>query len=284
MPASHSPAGSPAAPGASDEVLIRLAEELAQATRTRVPAPLLSRRFPALTLADAYRIQQISTGWRLRAGARIAGHKVGLTSAAMQEQMGIHEPDSGVVLDHMVAASGSTLRTSDFMNPRIETEIAFRLGRGLAGPADLDAVRAAVAEVFLAFEILDTCFTGWDITLIDSIADNAACAGVITGSPVPFAPAWDLAAEQIATTADGTLSGAGQGRDILGDPLQALVWLTHRLSRLGTPLRAGDIVLAGSVHASIPLTPGTHFHATSTCLPAIDLRVLPADLGSERSC
>ncbi|MER6145430.1 fumarylacetoacetate hydrolase family protein [Streptomyces sparsogenes] len=284
MPASHSPAEHQAAPGSSEEVLIRLAKELAQAARTRVPAPLLSRRFPELTLADAYRIQQISTGWRLRAGARVAGHKVGLTSVAMQEQMGIHEPDSGVVLDHMVAASGSTLCAAGFMRPRIETEIAFRLGRDLAGPADLDAVRAAVAEVFLAFEILDTCFTGWDITLIDSIADNAACAGVIIGKPVPFSPAWDLAAEHITAAADGTLAGAGQGRDILGDPLQSLVWLTRRLSGLGTGLCAGDIVLAGSVHASLPLTPGTHFRATSTRLPAIHLRVLPADLGSERLC
>ncbi|MCP9211453.1 2-keto-4-pentenoate hydratase [Streptomyces sp. NEAU-Y11] len=284
MHASHAAAEHPTAPGESEEVLVRLAEELAQSARTRIPAPLLSRRFPKLTLTDAYRIQQISMGRRLRAGARIVGHKVGLTSAAMQEQMGIHEPDSGVVLDHMVAASGSSLHASDFMNPRIETEIAFRLGRDLPGPASLEAVRAAVAEVFLAFEILDTCFTGWDIALIDSVADNAACAGVIIGRPVPFDPAWDLAAEQITARADGTLAGAGQGRDILGDPLQALVWLTRRLSGLGGRLRAGDIVLAGSVHASVPLTPGTHFRATGTRLPGIHLRVLPADFGSERSC
>ncbi|WP_253373090.1 2-keto-4-pentenoate hydratase [Streptomyces sp. RKCA744] len=265
---------------------MRLAEELALAARTGVPAPMLSRRYPELTLADAYRIQQISTRWRLRAGARVAGHKIGLTSAAMQEQMGIHEPDSGVVLDHMVAASGSRLRVSDFMTPRIETEIAFRLGRDLTGPADLDAVRTAVAEVFLAFEILDTRFAGWDITLVDSIADNAACAGVIVGSPVPFHPTWDLGAEQITATANGTLAGAGQGRDILGDPLKALVWLARRLSGLNMGLRAGDIVLAGSVHASLPLplSPGTHFRATSTRLPAINLHVLPADAESEDLC
>jgi 2-keto-4-pentenoate hydratase len=278
------PAEHPTTPGTSEEVLLRLAEELAQAARTRVAVPLLSRRFPELTLEDAYRIQRISTVWRLGAGARIAGHKVGLTSDAMQEQMGIHEPDSGVVLDHMVAASGSSLRATDFMNPRIETEIAFRLGRDLTGPADLDAVRAAAAEVFLAFEILDTCFTSWDITLVDSIADNAACAGVIIGSPLPFDPSWDLAAEQITATANGSRVGAGQGRDILGDPLQVLVWLTHRLSGFGTELRAGDIVLAGSVHASVPLVPGTDFRATSTRLPAIHLWVLPAAPESERAC
>ncbi|MFD9483627.1 2-keto-4-pentenoate hydratase [Streptomyces sp. NPDC059991] len=264
------------APTASEGTLARLAGELAQAARTRVPTALLSQRYPELTLEDAYRIQQISTGWRLRAGARVAGHKVGLTSAAMQQQMGIDEPDSGVVLDHMVAASGSSLHASNFMNPRIETEIAFRLGRDLDGPCDLYTVRTAVAEVFLAFEILDTCFPGWNITLIDSIAANAACAGVITGSPVPFAPAWDLADEQITATADGATVATGQGRNILGNPLQPLVWLTRRLAEHGARLRAGDIVLAGSVHASIPLTAGTHFRATCSHLPAIHLRVLPA--------
>jgi 2-keto-4-pentenoate hydratase len=141
-------------------------------------------------------------------------------------------------------------------------------------PCGLDAVRSAVAEVFLAFEVLDTHFTSWEITLVDSIADNAACAGVITGSPVPFTPSWDLAGEQITAEADGTVVATGEGRDILGNPLQALVWLTHRLPVLGTTLRAGDIVLAGSVHASLPLTPGTAFRATSTRLPAIHLRVV----------
>ncbi|MEU0845707.1 fumarylacetoacetate hydrolase family protein [Streptomyces sp. NPDC005962] len=284
MSRSQGGAERPPAPGASEALLVRLAEELAKAARARIPAPLLSRRHPELTLADAYRVQQISTGWSLRAGARVAGHKVGLTSAAMQEQMGIHEPDSGVVLDHMVAPSGSSLYASDFMNPRIETEIAFRLGRDLTGTADLEDVAPAVAEVFLAFEILDTRFPDWDITLVDSVADNAACAGVVIGGPIPFAPAWDLSAEQITVTANGTLAGAGQGRDILGDPLRALLWLTRRLSRLGTGLRAGDIVLAGSVHASLPLLPGTHFRATSTRLPAINLHVLPADVESEDLC
>ncbi|MER6359096.1 fumarylacetoacetate hydrolase family protein [Streptomyces sp. NPDC001634] len=268
------PAGQMAGPEAEEEVVAGLARELADAARTGVPVRLLSKRFPGLTLTDAYRIQRINLEERVSAGARIAGHKIGLTSAAMQEQMGIDEPDSGVVLASMVAASGSRLRSDDFMNPRIETELAFRLGRDLAEPSDPATVRSAVGEVFLAFEVLDTVFADWNITLVDSIADNAACAGVITGSPVRFDPASDLAAEQIRAEADGELVATGAGRDILGDPLRALSWLTHRLPVLGTTLRAGDIVLAGSVHASLPLSPGTHFRATSTRLPAIHLQVV----------
>ncbi|MFE5191696.1 2-keto-4-pentenoate hydratase [Streptomyces sp. NPDC056628] len=251
-----------------------MAEELVGAARTGVPVPLLSKRFPGLTPADAYRIQRINLDKQVSSGARIAGHKIGLTSAAMREQMGIDELDSGVVLTDMVAASGARLRSADFMSPRIETEIAFRLRRDLAEPSDLGTVRSAVGEVFLAFEVLDTVFPDWNIALVDSIAANAACAGVVTGSPVPFDPAWDLTAEQIRLEADGEDVAAGQGRDILGDPLKALAWLTHRLPVLGITLRAGDIVLAGSVHASLPLTPGTHFRATSTRLPSVDLRVV----------
>lgn len=267
-------AGQMAGPYEDEAVLAGLARELADAAGAGAPVRLLSERFPGLTLQHAYRIQRINVQERVSAGAAIAGHKIGLTSAAMQEQMGIDEPDSGVVLTHMVAPSGSRLRAADFKNPRIETEIAFRLGRDLAEPSDMGTVRSAVAEVFLAFEILDTVFADWDITLVDSIADNAACAGVITGSPVPFDASWDLAAEQIRAEADGKVVAAGEGRDVLGDPLQALAWLTHRLPVMGTPLRAGDIVLAGSVHASLPLTPETDFRATSTRLPAIDLQVL----------
>ncbi|MFE4610862.1 2-keto-4-pentenoate hydratase [Streptomyces niveus] len=253
--------------------LLGQAEELAAAARSRVPVPRLSARFPYLTLEDAYRIQRINVERRVSTGAGITGHKIGLTSRAMQEQMGIREPDSGFIFDGMVGSSGSCLRAAEFMNPRIETEIAFRLGGYLSAPSDLDTVRGAVAEVFLAFEILDTCFTDWNLSLVDSVADNAACAGVIAGDPVPFDPAWDLGTEQVTATANGEVAGTGEGRDILGDPLKALAWLTHRLPSLGTTLRAGDIILAGSVHASIPLTAGTDFHATSTRLPSIHLRV-----------
>lgn len=268
------PAGQMAGPEVDENVLADLARELAEASRTGLPVRHLSERFPGLTLQDAYRIQWINVAERISQTARIAGHKIGLTSAAMQHQMGIAEPDSGIILAPMVTTSGARVRADEFRNARIETEIAFRLGRDLAGPCDLATVRSAVAEVFLAFEVLDTVFASWNITLVDSIADNAACARVITGPPVPFDPVWELAAEQIRMEADGEAVAAGQGRDILGDPLKALVWLTHRLLVLGTTLRAGDIVLAGSVHASLPLTPGTHFRATSKRLPSVHVQVV----------
>ncbi|MFE5797144.1 2-keto-4-pentenoate hydratase [Streptomyces sp. NPDC056503] len=249
--------------------LVVLAGELADATRSRTPVTPLARRFADLTLEDAYRIQRLNVRHRVLAGGRVAGHKIGLTSLAMQQQMGIREPDSGFVLADMISPSGSRLKTADFMAPRIETEIAFRLGRDLDAPADLTTARAAVAEVFLAFEVLDTCFTDWNLTLLDSIADNAACARIIVGAPVPLCDTRDIAAERITVSVNGKTAAVGEGRDILGDPFKALVWLTHRLHVLKTTLHAGDIILAGSVHASIPLTTGMDIRATSTRLPAI---------------
>ncbi|MGX1025493.1 2-keto-4-pentenoate hydratase [Streptomyces ambofaciens] len=248
-----------------------LAAELRAVARTGTPCPTVSSRFPELDVDAAYRIQAINAEHRTRAGARTAGYKIGLTSRAMQQQMGIHEPDSGVIHSDTLAQTGSQLRTDAYRAPRIETELAFILGQDLTGPADLSTVRAAISEYCLAYEILDTSYGTWDITLVDSVADNAACAGVITGPRLPFGPDTDPRTEQITVHADGKCVAAGSGHDILGDPILALHWLTRRRPHLR--LRPGDIVLAGSVHASLPLTAG-RYHARSSHLPAVHLHVI----------
>jgi 2-keto-4-pentenoate hydratase len=174
------------------------ATSLLDAQRSRVPVAPLTTRAAGLTLQDAYRIQVAGVALRVGDGARVVGHKVGVTSAAMQEQMGVDEPDSGVLFEDMVLPGGSELDRADFLLPRVEAEIAFRLGSDLAGPdVTLAAAKAAVSEVFLALEVIDTRYdTSWRIALADSVADNASCARVVTGDMVCLDPAWDLAAEQ----------------------------------------------------------------------------------------
>jgi len=247
---------------------------LLAAERSRIPVAPLTARRPGLSLEDAYRIQAAAVAHRVAAGARMVGHKVGVTSQAMQQQMGVDEPDSGVLLDDMVLPSGSELLMGDFMNPRVEAEIAFRLRRDLRGPeVDVEAARRAVSDVFLALEVIDTRFTDWQIGLTDSVADNASCARVVMGAMVPLDPGWDLGAEQLVVSVDGTPVACGEGRAVLGDPFNPLVWLARRLNSLGAGLRAGDLVLAGAVHASIPLSAGTAVHVTSPHLPPVHLRV-----------
>jgi 2-keto-4-pentenoate hydratase len=248
---------------------------LLAAERSRVPVPLLTARRPGLTVEDAYRVQAAIVRRRLSDGARIVGHKVGATSAAMQQQMGVDEPDSGVLFEDMAVADGGELSRGGFLNPRVEAEIAFRLGRDLQGPdVDVEAARCAVSQVCLALEVIDTRFTAdWRITLADSVADSASCARFVVGAMVSPDPAWDLGAEQLTLHIGGTPVATGEGRAVLGHPLHPLVWLVRRLHGLGAGLRAGDLVLAGAVHASIPLQAGTYIRLTSPHLPSVRLWV-----------
>ena len=251
---------------------------LAEARRRRTPVTALSLRRPGVTLVDAYRIQAAgivlpAPAGNPQRGQRPVGHKVGLTSEAMQLQMGVDEPDSGVLLDYMLVPDGGRLAASEFLAPRVEAEIAFRLGADLPGGADRRVAQRAVAQVLLALEVIDTRYGHWGIGLIDSVADNASCARVVTGLGVSPGTVEDLQGEQIVLDVDGAAAATGPGRAVLGDPAAALVWLARRLEQVGSRLRAGDLVLAGAVHASLPLRAGTGLRARSAHLPPVHLHV-----------
>ncbi|HEY9327233.1 MAG TPA: fumarylacetoacetate hydrolase family protein [Streptomyces sp.] len=257
-----------------DRWIAATASALLTAEYEREPIEALTLRRPGLALETAYRVQAATIRRRITGGARVVGHKAGATSKAMQEQAGVEEPDSGVLLDDMVLPTGSTLPRSVLMQPRVEAEFAFRLGCDLVGPSvGVEEARAAVKEVFLALEVIDTRFTNWQITIADSVADNASCARLVTGPMVPLAAALDLAAEPLVVSLNGTAVATGEGRAVLGDPLRALVWLAGRLHRFGEGLRAGQLVLAGAVHASLPLEAQTTVHARSPHLPPVELHL-----------
>ncbi|MGH3842473.1 MAG: 2-keto-4-pentenoate hydratase [Pseudonocardiaceae bacterium] len=252
---------------------MREAERLYHAERRRLPEVLVSRRRTGLALHDAYRVQWYGVALRVREGARVVGHKVGLTSRAMQDQVGIDTPDSGILLDYMAVPPGEALLAAELLSPRIEAEIAFRLGTDLCGTDVAEqAARGAVAEAFLALEVIDSRFDLDEITLADSVADNAACARFVLGEAVPM-PSWDLRAERLTVRTGTTPVAAGEGRDVLGDPIRSVVWLARRLAAFGAGLKAGDVVLAGAVHASFPLPAGETVSVSSPRLPAVSLHV-----------
>ncbi|MFF7321184.1 2-keto-4-pentenoate hydratase [Streptomyces albogriseolus] len=179
-----------------DRWIAAAASALLAAERERISIEALTVQRPDLSLAMAYRVQAATVARQVAGGARVVGHKAGVTSRAMQEQMGVDEPDSGVLLDHMVLPTGSTVARCALMQPRVEAEIAFRLGCDLTGEnVGFEEARAAVKEVFLALEVIDTRFAGWRLTIADSIADNASCARVVTGPMVPFSADMDLAGD-----------------------------------------------------------------------------------------
>jgi 2-keto-4-pentenoate hydratase len=242
-------------------------EEAAAALRnayaTGTPIPPLTTTYSDLSVADAYAIQLAQVRAWTTAGAAVKGHKVGLTSAAMQRQLGVNEPDFGHLTDTMFFQDSSPIDTGRFMQPRIEPEIAFVLGRPLSGPGVTTAQAiAAVDFVLPGLEIIDSRIEDWKITLADTIADNASSGGVVLGTRPTRLEAIDLTLTGCLLHRNGVLEQAGAGGAVLGSPINALVWVANVLGERGVRLEAGHVVLPGSVTAAIPVTAGDTMTAT----------------------
>jgi 2-keto-4-pentenoate hydratase len=234
-----------------------IADALLDAYATRKPVEPPTRLNPDLTTEDAYEIQLQQVKSWTTAGAWIKGHKVGLTSAAMQRQMGVHQPDYGHLLDRMFWLEHEPIPVSHFLQPRAEPEIAFVLSRPLQGPGVTiaDAV-AAVGYVLPALELIDSRIKDWKIGLADTIADNASSGGVVLGSTPVALTGIDLRLAGCNLYRNGVLEGTGAGGAVLGSPLTSLVWLANTVGARGVGLLAGHVILPGSITASIPVGAG----------------------------
>jgi 2-keto-4-pentenoate hydratase len=248
-----------------------IAAELLAAYASRVPVEPLTTRYDDLTLEDAYQIQLIQVRHWIAEGAQVKGHKVGLTSAAMQKQMGVSSPDFGYLLDGMFWLEHEAIPAERFLQPRVEPETAFVLKYPLKGPGvtAADAI-AAVAYVLPALELIDSRIRDWRIGLADTIADNASSGGVVLGSkPTPLSRT-DLRLAGCNLHKNGALAGTGAGCAVLGSPLSSLVWLANTLGARGVTL--DGVVLPGSITASIPVQAGDTVTATFAGLGSVTAR------------
>lgn len=225
----------------------------AQARRTTVP-PV--REALGGDLADAYAVQEIVIASRESDTNRRVGRKVGLTSPAVQTQLGVDQPDFGVLLADMDVSGLDAVPSGTLIQPKIEAEVAFVMGVDVLD-ASREAVVAAVAEVVPALEIVDT------------IADNASSALYVLGEPRRTLAEVAPVDVTMTMTADGELASQGDGRDCLGDPLNALVWVAETALALGRPLRAGEVVLSGALGPMVPFPPGTRIDATISGLGTV---------------
>jgi 2-keto-4-pentenoate hydratase len=234
-----------------------IAGELLAAYGTAPTLAPLSGTYADLTVDDAYAIQRIQIGRRLADGARVIGYKVGLTSAAMQQQMGVYEPDFGHLLSDMVHAADSPIDTGAFRQPRAEPEIALVLAGDLHGPGvSVADVMSATAYALPAIEIIDSRITDWRIGLVDTVADNASSGGLVLGQ-TPTTPAGrDLALAGCVFRRNGRIQSTGAGAAVLGSPWHAATWLANTLTARGAELAAGSIILTGSMTAAVPVAPG----------------------------
>jgi 2-keto-4-pentenoate hydratase len=238
------------------------AERLREAQRTRTPCPPVRELLPDASVATGYAVQNLLTRARLAEGGRAVGRKIGLTAPAVQAQLGVDQPDFGVLFDDMACAQDSPIDIGRLLQPRIEAEIAFVLATDLGGDVDSAAARAAVAQVVPALEIVDSRIAGWDITIVDTIADNASSGLYVPGEPTGPLGDRDLTAVGMTMTrGDGTTVSSGSGAACLGNPVNALVWLARTAAEFGEPLRAGDVVLSGALGPMVPVGPGDAFTA-----------------------
>lgn len=247
-----------------------VAGELREAETTRSGIAPLTDRFPGLSVDEAYRIQRAGLEHRIAAGEVLVGRKIGLTSLAIQRQLGVDEPDYGAITDAMVVENHGELDPGSLLKPRLEAEFAFEIGENLPTNPTFEQVAAAVTGVAVAIEVIDSRVADWRIKLADTVADNASMARVVWGEFVPATP--ELLAELpdtvIALLSDETEASAGPGSAVLGNPLTSLHWLAQALGAQGDSFAAGDRVLAGAVAAAVDFTPGHRWTAHAAGLPA----------------
>lgn len=241
-----------------DETLIqRHGDELYDALVAGRTVPNLRDRIDGLTIVDAYRIQARMIDRRIANGATVVGKKIGVTSRAVQNMLGVYEPDFGILLSDMVLPDGAEVAPGTLIQPKAEGEIAFVLKRDLIGPGITAVdVLAATDHVRACFEIVDSRITGWDIKIQDTVADNASCGVYVMGSERVDPRDVDLALAGMVLERNGEVVVTGAGAAVQGSPLNAVAWLANTLGRLGTPLLAGETILSGALGPMLDISPG----------------------------
>jgi 2-keto-4-pentenoate hydratase len=255
-----------------EQTRAQLAADLAEAERSRVPMDPLTAAHPDIDVVDAYEIQLINIRARVADGARVVGHKVGLSSEAMQKMMGVDEPDYGHLLEEMQVFEDVPVQSSRFLYPRVEVEVGFVLADDLPGAGCTeDDVLAATAAFAPSIELIDTRIKDWKIKLCDTIADNASSAGWVLGSARVSPKDIDICNIDAVLTNNGEVVAQGRSDAVLGNPVTAVAWLARKVDQFGVRLRAGDIVLPGSCTRAIDAPPGSHFVADFTGLGSVEL-------------
>lgn len=249
------------------------AEALRNARATCTPIDPISSRFGIYGLEAAYAVSEANTTTLTDAGRRIVGKKIGLTSIAVQQQLGVDQPDFGVLFDDMEYLDGDEIPMSRLLQPKIEAEVAFVVGRDIDDEApSYGRVLSSLAYALPALEIVDSAISDWRITLEDTVADNASCGLYVLGhQPVAIG---QLSFDELgmSLTRHGKIVSTGSGSACLGHPLRAVYWLACTMGCRGQKLRAGDVILSGALGPMVPLGQADAIHAQIGALGSVSCR------------
>lgn len=240
-----------------NNVIDRIADTLMEAERSRQAVPPLNQQYTELNVTDAYNVQLEVLKRKLSEGRTVIGKKVGLTSVAMQQMLGVDEPDYGHLLDDMKVENGAKVKVSDLLSPKIEAEIGFVLAEDLKGPnvTFLD-VLMATKYVVPTLEIIDSRIADWKIGLVDTVADNGSSAMVVVGDEIAEIDGLDLRSVGMILSKNGEMVATGSGAAALGHPAHAIAWLANKLHEFGISLKAGELILPGALSAAIAVKEG----------------------------
>ena len=245
------------------ELQEKLGDELYEALSQRRVLEPLSTRYPDISIADAYAVQQHMLARRIAAGERVVGKKIGVTSKAVMDMLGVFQPDFGWLTDGMVFNEGEAVPASSLIQPKAEGEIAFVLKKTLQGPGVTAAdVLAATEGVMACFEIVDSRIRDWKIKIQDTVADNASCGVFVLGDRLVDPRDVDLATCGMVLEKNGEIVATGAGAAALGHPANAVAWLANTLGADGIALEAGEVVLSGSLAAMVPVKAGDNLRVT----------------------
>lgn len=259
------------------DIVAEAARRLLDAAEAGTPIAPLTDLLGEVDIDLAYDVQRTVTEHRIAAGARLVGRKIGLTSEAIQSQVGVDQPDFGVLLDDMRFGDDEPIPAGRLLQPRAEAEIAFLLGRDITELADDREVRDAVALAFPSIEVVDSRIADWRIAITDTVADNASSGVFVVGEHGSTLDEVEPAEVVMTMTRNGEEVSTGNGRACLGDPLLALAWLARTAIRLGDPLRAGDVVLSGALGPMVAAQPGDVFTAEIAPLGRVTARFAPEE-------
>ena len=241
----------------------RAADQLFHAATKGITCEPVRNIIGETDLATAYEVQKINTSRRLNQGARLVGRKIGLTSPAVQKQLGVDQPDYGMLFDTMEVLEGGEIPWQELMQPKVEAEIAFVVGKSLDREyLSTSDVISSIAYALPSIEIVGSRIEGWNIRITDTIADNASASHFVLGHYPKKLTDVDVINLSMRVEQEGNgVVSEGKGADCLGSPINSMIWLARTMARLEDPLQEGDIVLTGALGPMAPVVPGDRFTA-----------------------
>lgn len=249
------------------------ADRLWESAQTKTTVPPIRTFIGETDIAAAYKVQQINVNRRLDAGAKMVGKKIGLTSFAVQKQLGVDQPDYGILFADTEVRQGEELNFSELIQPKAEAEIAFVISKDLAGEITMPDLIGAIDYAVASIEIVGSRVDKWDIRITDTIADNASASHFILGEKKVKLVDLDLVNCKMQLTKNGEVVSEGSGKACMDNPLNAALWLAQVMAKHNTPIKAGEVLLSGALGPMVPIEQGDEFVAEIEGLGSVNLKI-----------